>query len=112
MKNLWDEEFNDSTEENSHVKSEHFSINNKLIVSDTEIQTVENPVPEANTSVNETVEDMFMQDITSINSINFNERNYNTRVNKTPSFDISKTVMTLLCNIYKRYKLGRNDHHR
>ena len=33
-----------------------------------------------------------MQNITSINSMNFNERNYNTRVNKTPSPDILKTI--------------------
>ena len=33
-----------------------------------------------------------MQNITSANSMNFNERNYNTRVNKTPSPDILKTI--------------------
>ena len=68
---------NDTTEENSHLKSEHLAINNKSIVSDTEVQTVENPVPEANTSINETIKDIFMQNITSINSMNFNEQNYN-----------------------------------
>ena len=83
---------NDTTEENSHLKSEHLAINNKSIVSDTEVQTVENPVPEANTSINETIKDIFMQNITSINSMNFNDRNYNTRVNKTPSPDILKTI--------------------
>ena len=46
---------NDTTEENSHLKSEHLTINNKSIVSDTEVQTVENRVPEANTSINETI---------------------------------------------------------
>ena len=83
---------NDTTEENSHLKSEHLAINNKSIVSDTKVQTVENPVPEANTSINETIKDIFMQNIISINSMNFNDRNYNTRVNKTPSPDILKTI--------------------
>ena len=82
----------DTTEENSHLKSEHLTINNTSIVSDTEVQTAENPVLEANTSINETIKDIFMQNITSINSMNFNDRNYNTRVNKTPSPDILKTI--------------------
>ena len=43
---------NDTTEENSHLKSEHLTINNKSIVSDTEVQAVENSVPEGNTSIN------------------------------------------------------------
>ena len=34
-----------------------------------------------------------MQNITSINSMNFNGRNCNTRVNKTPSPDILKTIV-------------------
>ena len=80
---------NGSTEENPHLKSEHLT-NNTSIVSDTEIQTVENPVPENNKSINETIKDIFMQNITSINPMNFNERNYNTQVNKTPSPDILK----------------------
>ena len=83
---------NDSTQENSNVKSEHLSINNTLIVSGTEKQTVENLVPQANTSINETVKDIFMQNIKAVTSMNFNERNYNTRVNKTPSPDILKTI--------------------
>ena len=58
----------DTTEENSHLKSEHLTINNTSIVSDTEVQTAENPVLEANTSKNETIKDIFMQNITSINS--------------------------------------------
>ena len=33
-----------------------------------------------------------MQNITSINSMNFSERNYNTRVNKTPSPNVLKTI--------------------
>ena len=33
-----------------------------------------------------------MQNIPSINSMNFNEQNYNTRVNKTPSPNILKTI--------------------
>ena len=37
---------NGSTGENSNGKSEHLSINNTLIASDTEIQTLENHVPE------------------------------------------------------------------
>ena len=74
------------------MKSEHLAINNKSIVSDTEVQTVENPVLEANTSINETIKGIFMQNITSINSMNFDDRNYNTRVNKTPSPDISETI--------------------
>ena len=73
------------------MKSEHLT-NNTSIVSDTEIQTVENPVPETNKSINETIKDIFMQSITSINPMNFNERNYNTQVNKTPSPDILKTI--------------------
>ena len=68
---------NDTNEENSHLKSEHLTKNNTLIVSDTEVQTAENPVLEANTSINETIKDIFMQNITSINSMNFNEQNYN-----------------------------------
>ena len=83
---------NDTTEENSHLKSEHLTINNKSIVSDTEVQTVENPMPEANTSINETIKGIFMQNITSTNSMNFNNRNYNIRVNKTQSPDILKTI--------------------
>ena len=47
-------------------------------MSDTEVQTAENPVLEASTSINGTIKDIFMQNITSINSMNFNERNYNT----------------------------------
>ena len=82
----------DSTEENPNGKSENLSINNTLIISDTEIQSLKNPVPEANTSINETINDIFMQNITSINSINSNEWNYNTWVNKTPSPDILKTI--------------------
>ena len=58
----------DTTEENSHLKSEHLTINNTSIVSDTEVKTAENPVLEANTSKNETIKDIFMQNITSINS--------------------------------------------
>ena len=54
------------------------------------MQTVKNPVPETNISINETIKDIFMQNIISINSMNFNERNYNTQVNKTPSPDILK----------------------
>ena len=82
----------DSTEENPNGKSENLSKNNTLIISDTEIQSLENPVPEANTSINETIKDIFMQNITSINSINSNEWNYNTWVNKTPSPDILTTI--------------------
>ena len=82
----------DSTEENPNGKSENLSINNTLIISDTEIQSLENPVPEANKSINETIKDIFMQNITSINSINSNEWNYNTWVNKTPSPDILTTI--------------------
>ena len=73
------------------MKSEHLTINNTSIASDTEIQTVENPVAEDNTSINETIKDIFMQNITT-DSMNFNERNYNTRVNKIPSPDILKTI--------------------
>ena len=69
---------NDTTEENSHLKSQHLTINNTSIVSDTEVQTAENPVLEANTSINETIKDIIIQNITSINSMNLNERNYNT----------------------------------
>ena len=69
---------NDSTEESSNGKSEHLSINNTLIVSDTEIQTLENLVPKANASINETIKDIFMQNKTSISSMNFNEQSYNT----------------------------------
>ena len=58
----------DTNEENSHLKSEHLTINNTSIVSDTEVKTAENPVLEANTSKNETIKDIFMQNITSINS--------------------------------------------
>ena len=58
----------DTTEENSHLKSEHLTINNTSIVSDTEVKTAKNPVLEANTSKNETIKDIFMQNITSINS--------------------------------------------
>ena len=49
-------------------------------------------MPETNKSINETIKDIFMQNITSINPMNFNERNYNTQVNKTPSPDILKTI--------------------
>ena len=83
---------NDSAEEKSNVKSEHLTINNTLIASDTEIQTVENPVSEANISISETIKDIFMQNIKSVNSMNFNERNYSTRVNKAPSPDVLKTI--------------------
>ena len=61
----------DTTEEDSHLKSEHLTINNTLIVSDTEVQTAENPMLGANTSINETIRDIFMQNLTSINSMNF-----------------------------------------
>ena len=33
-----------------------------------------------------------MQNITSINSLNFNKQNYNTQVNKTPSPNILKRI--------------------
>ena len=72
---------NDNTEENFNVKSEHLATNNTLIVSDTGIQTVENPVSETITSINETMKDIFMQNITSINSMNFSKQNYNVRIN-------------------------------
>ena len=68
---------NDTNEENSHLKSEHLTKNNTLAVSNTEVRTAENPVLEANTSINETIKDIFMQNITSINLMNFNEQNYN-----------------------------------
>ena len=74
------------------MKSEHLTINNTSIVSDTEVQTAKNPVLEAHTSIHETIEDISMQNITSINSMNFSERNYNTRVNKTPSPNVLKTI--------------------
>ena len=61
----------DTTEEDSHLKSEHLTINNTLIVSDTEVQTAKNPMLEANTSINETIRDIFVQNLTSINSMNF-----------------------------------------
>ena len=51
---------NDTTEENSHLKFEHLAINNKSIGCDTEVQTVKNPVPKVNTSINETIKDIFM----------------------------------------------------
>lgn len=51
---------NDSTEENLNVISEHLAINNKLIISDTEIQTVEGPVSEVNQW---NIKDIFMQNI-------------------------------------------------
>ena len=51
---------NDSTEENLNVVSEHLAINNKLIISDTEIQTVEGPVSEVNQW---NIKDIFMQNI-------------------------------------------------
>ena len=38
------------------------------------------------------LKDTFMQNLTSIYSINFNDRNFKTRVNKTPSPDILKTI--------------------
>ena len=47
---------------------------------------------ETNTLINETIKDIFMQNITSINSMNFNEQNYNTQVNKTPSPNILKRI--------------------
>ena len=51
---------NDSTEENLNVISEHLAINNKLIVSDTEIQAVEGPVSEVNQW---NIKDTLMQNI-------------------------------------------------
>ena len=47
---------------------------------------------EANASIDETIKDIFIQNITLINSMNFNEQNYNTRVNTTLSPDILKTI--------------------
>ena len=44
------------------------------------------------TSINETINDMFMRILTSINLINSYEGNYNTRINKIPSPDILKTM--------------------
>ena len=43
---------NDTTEENSHLKSEHLTTNNTSIVSDTEVKTAENLVLEANKYIN------------------------------------------------------------
>ena len=93
---------NDNTEENFNVKSEHLTINNTLIVTDTEIQSVENPVLEANTLIKETIKEIFMHNITSINSMNFNERKYDTRVNKAPSVDILKTIDDISSGISTR----------
>ena len=68
------------------------SINNTLIISDNEIQTVENPVPETITLINETIKAIFMQKVTSKNSMNFNYINYNTWINVAPFPDILKTA--------------------
>ena len=43
---------NDTTEENSHLKSEQLTTNNTSIVSDTEVKTAENLVLEANKYIN------------------------------------------------------------
>ena len=83
---------NDSTVVNFNVISEHLTTNNTLIVSYTETITVENPVPETITSINDAIKVIFIQNVTSRNSMNFNKRNYSTRINKTPSPEILKAI--------------------
>ena len=73
---------NGSTVVNFNVISEHLTTNNTSIVSDAETITVENPVPETITSINDAIKDIFIQNVTSRNSMNFNKRNYSTRINK------------------------------
>ena len=38
--------------------------------------------------IDETIKDIFMQIVITINSMDLYERNYNTGINKTPSLDI------------------------
>ena len=38
--------------------------------------------------IDETIKDIFMQIVITINSMDLYERNYNTGINKTPSVDI------------------------
>ena len=83
---------NDSTVVNCNVISERLTTNNTSIISDTETRTVENPVPETITSINDAIKDIFIQNVTSRNSKNFNKRNYSTRINKTPSPKILKAI--------------------
>lgn len=69
---------NDSNERNSSVVPGH--INNTLITGDVAIETVENPVIETFLPIkpiNEWIKEIFIQNLTAINSLNFNERNYN-----------------------------------
>ena len=42
--------------------------------------------------INESIKVIFIQNISAINLLNFNERNYNSRINKTPSPNILKTI--------------------
>ena len=42
--------------------------------------------------INESIKVIFIQNMSAINLLNFNERNYNSRINKTPSLDILKTI--------------------
>ena len=78
---------NDSTVVNFNVISEHLTTN-----SDTETINVENLVPETITSINDAIKDIFIQNVTSRNSMNFNKGNYSTRINKTPSPEILKAI--------------------
>ena len=87
---------NDSTVVNCNVISEHLTTNNRPIISDTVEElwkrTVENPVPETIRSINDAIKDIFIQNVTSRNSMNFNKRNYSTRINKTRSPEILKAI--------------------
>ena len=58
---------------------------------------------ETNTLINETIKDIFMQNITSINSLNFNKQNYNTQVNKTPSPNILKRIDDIALQYLNNY---------
>ena len=53
---------------------------------------MENLVPETITSINDAIKDIFIQNVTSRNSMNFNKGNYSTRINKTPSPEILKAI--------------------
>ena len=63
--------------------------------------------------INESIKVIFIQNISAINLLNFNERNYNSRINKTTSPDILKTMDNIASQyIYEKHRLGSNNHHR
>ena len=59
--------------------------------------------------INESIKVIFIQNISAINLLNFNERNYNSRINKTPSPDILKTIDNIASQYIRETQLRKQQ---